>query len=274
MIQKEPDYRSGSTLAAPTAPAVSHVERATIRVMLPAFNEADVLPEMLDNLDLTLSQLNWPYEITVVDDGSTDATAELVRQAADTMPVHLISHPRNLGLAAAMRTGLSAVAGEAEAHDVIITMDSDNTHPIGLLPRMIDLLQEGYDVIVASRFRRQSRVMGVSPFRQFTAIVAGLMFNVLFPIRGVRDYTCGYRAYRADAIQRGFEHYGDKFISEQGFSCMVDLLLKLSRLNLICGEVPMILRYDKKVGESKMPVGNTIIATLRLAAKRRVGIID
>ena len=55
---------------------------------------------------------------------------------------------------------------------------------------------------------------------------------------------------------------------------MVDILLKLSRLNLICGEAPMILRYDNKVGGSKMPVGKTIFATLRLAAKRRMGVLD
>ena len=55
---------------------------------------------------------------------------------------------------------------------------------------------------------------------------------------------------------------------------MVDLLLKLGRLNLIFGEAPMILRYDQKDGLSKMPVGSTIFATLKLAARRRMGHVD
>jgi dolichol-phosphate mannosyltransferase len=245
-----------------------------IHVMLPAFNEADALPQMFDELDQTFRQHGWKYQVTVVDDGSTDDTAKLVRRASQSMPVSLISHSRNLGLAAAMRTGLSSVVRDANPRDIIVTMDSDNTHPIGLLPRMIEQVYAGHDVVVASRFCRQSRVMGVSLTRRMTAITAALLFNVIFPIRGIRDYTCGYRVYRAETIRNAFKSYGDKFVSEEGFSCMVDILLKLSRLNMIFGEVPMILRYDKKVGDSKMPVGKTISATLRLAARRRLGILD
>jgi len=258
----------------PFGTSVSSTKPAAIQVILPAYNEADALPQMLQELDRTFSQHRWHYHVTVVDDGSTDDTAEIVLEAAASLPVSLLPHTRNLGLAAAMRTGLAKVSSQAAPDDIIITMDSDNTHPIGLAPKMIEMVHEGFDVVVASRFRRHSRVVGVSRFRQLTAIVAGMMFNVLFPIRGVRDYTCGFRAYRAAAIQSGFETYGDTFISEEGFSCMVDILLKLSRLNLIFGEAPMILRYDRKVGDSKMPVGKTIFATLRLVAKRRMGILD
>ena len=249
-------------------------EGPTVRVLLPAYNEEDALPPMLDALRDTFDALKVPYQVTVVDDGSTDATAQIAAQAAATMPVSLKQHRTNQGLAAAMRSGLLHVLRDADAEDVIVTMDCDNTHPIGLIPRMIRGLQEGRDVIVASRFQPQSRVVGVTPFRQFTAWAAALLFRMLFPIRGVRDYTCGFRAYRATALQRAFDEYGDKFISEQGFACMVDILLKLARLQLICGEVPMVLRYDQKPGGSKMPVRRTIADSLRLACKRRVGILD
>jgi dolichol-phosphate mannosyltransferase len=62
--------------------------------------------------------------------------------------------------------------------------------------------------------------------------------------------------------------YKDKFISERGFSCMVDILLKLRRLDPICTEVPMILRYDLKKGKSKMDVWKTVRDTLELIVKR------
>ncbi|MEM7312272.1 MAG: glycosyltransferase family 2 protein [Planctomycetota bacterium] len=257
-----------------TAAKPLSLSTVTVRVMLPAYNEAVALPAMLNDIAATFEAMSMPYHVTVVDDGSSDDTAEVVLDAVDRMPVELVPHPRNLGLAAAMRTGLTHVAKSASDDDIIITLDSDNTQPVGLMPRMIQLIQEGHDVVIASRYQRGSRVLGVPAFRRFTAMVAGILFKCLFPIQGVRDYTCGYRAYRVRAIRQGLAEYGDRFITEEGFSCMVDLLLKLSRLNLIFGEVPMILRYDQKDGASKMPVGRTITQTLKLALRRRMGIFD
>jgi dolichol-phosphate mannosyltransferase len=75
---------------------------------------------------------------------------------------------------------------------------------------------------------------------------AGKLFRVCYPIHGVRDYTCGYRAYRAGFLRRAFEN--DKyFIDQPGFSCMIDILLKLDRLGAIMTEVPLVLRYDLKM---------------------------
>jgi dolichol-phosphate mannosyltransferase len=94
----------------------------------------------------------------------------------------------------------------------------------------------------------------------------------MFPIRGVRDYTCGFRAYRADALRRAIARYGDGLISETGFSCMADLLLKLRTLPLEMGEVPLELRYDRRGGGSKMRVLRTIRQTLGLLLRRRLGL--
>jgi dolichol-phosphate mannosyltransferase len=86
----------------------------------------------------------------------------------------------------------------------------------------------------------------------------------------VTDFTCGYRAYRAEALQQAYGAYGDTFVDQDGFQCMVDVLLKLRRLPLIFGEVPMILRYDLKRGSSKMRLTRTALKTLRLLWQRRV----
>jgi dolichol-phosphate mannosyltransferase len=85
----------------------------------------------------------------------------------------------------------------------------------------------------------------------------------------VRDYSCGYRAYRASLLREAFARWDQDFISEPGFSCMVDILLKLDKLGAICTEVPMILRYDRKPGKSKMNVRKTIWQTLSLLIRRR-----
>jgi dolichol-phosphate mannosyltransferase len=66
--------------------------------------------------------------------------------------------------------------------------------------------------------------------------------------------------------------YRDEFINEEGFQCMVDILLKLSRMKLRFCEVPLVLRYDRKAGQSKMKVTRTAAATLLLLLRRRIGL--
>lgn len=250
-----------------TAPHVTAV--STIRIVLPAYNEAESLPPLLDEIAATFQAEDIPYEVIVVDDGSHDDTAYVARQASFDMPLILVEHPENRGLAGALRTGLTTAADRSGRHDIIVTMDADNTHRAGLIPRMVAKIREGHDVVIASRYRSGARVIGVPPSRNFLSFGARCLFKLLFPIPGVREYTCAYRAYRASVIQSAIGTYGDEFISERGFSCMVDVLLKLRRHGLIMGEVPLILRYDQKSGSSKMHVTRTVVDTLKLIVRRR-----
>jgi exopolysaccharide biosynthesis WecB/TagA/CpsF family protein len=240
-------------------------------VVLPAYNEESSLPPLLNAINDALQTSDIPYGVIVVDDGSQDATAHVAREASRNMPVELIAHEKNQGLAAAMRTGLCAALERCGPDDVIVTMDSDNTHPPALIPHMLELLEEDRDVVIASRFQPGARVVGVPPLRQLYSVAARWLFQMLFPIRGVRDYTCGYRAYRAAALMDAFSWYGDSLISETGFSCMADLLLKLRRLPLAMGEVPLELRYDRRGSDSKMKVLRTIRQTMLLMLRRRLG---
>lgn len=250
-------------------------ERATIRLALPAYNEEESLEPLLHSLNSVLSQIKNPYEIIVVDDGSVDDTAAIASRLSYDLPVRLISHEVNQGLAGALRTGLKAAVESSSPGDLILTMDSDNTHPAGLIPRMLQSIQEGHDVVIGSRFQPGARVIGVPFDRVLLSIAAKFVFQILLPIRGVRDYTCGFRVYRAEVIAAAQRHYGENFVSEKGFSCMVDVLLKLRKLRIdggqiVMGEVPMILRYDRKGGASKMQVLKTIMQTLSLVFRRRL----
>jgi dolichol-phosphate mannosyltransferase len=249
--------------------------KPTIRVALPAFNEAESLEPLLESLHATLAAAGLPHEIVVVDDGSADDTAAIASRMSFAMPVRLVQHERNQGLAAALRTGLVDAVKHAAPGDIVVTMDSDNTHPAGLIPRMLQLVAEGHDVVIASRFQPGSRVIGVPFDRVLMSWGARLLFKLVLPIPGVRDYTCGFRAYRVEPLAAAINHYGDRFVSEQGFSCMVDVLLKLRKLRvngcpIVMGEAPMILRYDQKGGVSKMRVWRTVRQTLSLIARRRV----
>ena len=243
-----------------------------VYVVLPAYNEQHALAPLLDAVRQAMEPTRLPYTVIVVDDGSRDATALVASKASFDMPVELVEHDVNRGLAAALRSGLDAALDRCGPDDVIVTMDADNTHPPRLIPEMVARLQAGHDVVIASRFQPGARVHGLPRSRELFSLVARWMFQATFPIRGVRDYTCGYRAYRANALRQAIDTYGDQLITETGFACMADVLLKLRRLDLRMTEVPLELHYDRRGGDSKMPVLRTIRQTLLLVVRRRLGI--
>ncbi|TWT90237.1 Undecaprenyl-phosphate 4-deoxy-4-formamido-L-arabinose transferase [Pseudobythopirellula maris] len=251
--------------------AAAAAGRACVRVVLPAYNEEEALRPLLDGLHAVLIEARLEHEIVVVDDGSADSTALIASQASFDMPLRLVSHERNQGLAAALRTGFVEAVGRCAPGDIVVTLDADNTQPPGLIPRMVGMIREGHDVVIASRYQHGSRTIGVPFSRVLMSLGARALFQLVFPIRGVRDYTCGFRAYRAEALAEALRLYGDSFVSEQGFSCMADVLLKMRRLPLVMGEAPMILRYDQKGGASKMRVARTVMQTLSLMLRRRMG---
>lgn len=240
----------------------------TIHVVLPAYNEAEALKTLLPDLTSNLSEGWMKYHIYVVDDGSIDSTSSVVKGFSDGN-ITLLSHRRNQGLAEAINTGFRAALKESGDDDIIVSMDADSTHLPGLISRMVRLIKEGNDIVISSRFVQGARVRGVPFTRVILSVAASWLFRILFPIEGIKDYTCGYRAYRVGLLKHGLHFYGKTFIDQKGFSCMVDLLLKLSIFDPIVTEVPMILRYDLKPGKSKMNVGNTITETLVLMIKRR-----
>lgn len=245
--------------------------RRCVHVVLPAFNEAACIGRLLEHLHEDLNDANQPFTVTLVDDGSSDGTSEVAKAHATGMDLRIIRHERNRGLGATLRDGLVAAAAQAAPRDILITMDADDTHTPGLILRMTRMIHEGHDVVIASRYQPGSRTIGVPAYRRALSYFGSLLFRLVFPIRGVRDFTCGYRAYRAEVIQQALQQYGDSFLDQDGFQCMVDVLLKLRRMHLIFGEVPFILRYDIKEGASKMNVGRTIRRTLALMLQRRLG---
>jgi len=239
-----------------------------IFIILPAFNEEENIASLMESIDYAMKENALEYRIVLVNDGSFDKTEEVVKSLQNKFPVTLINHEKNEGLGETIKTGLAHSIQLAEEKDIIVTMDADNSHCPGLVVRMVRTIREGSDVVIGSRYLADSRVKGVKLNRIFLSKIANIFFKALFPIKGVRDYTSGYRAFKKEILNQAFSTYGDKFISESGFSCTVDILLKLRPLDCVMMEVPLILRYDTKKGQSKMDIRKTIGNTLKLIGKR------
>jgi dolichol-phosphate mannosyltransferase len=244
---------------------------ATVHLVLPAYNEEASLAALLQRVKSALEpRRDLAYHVVVVNDGSTDCTLEVARRHEGRMPLTVVDHGRNRGLGEAIRSGLLKAVELARPGDLIVTMDADNTHPPDLIPLMMKRIRAGHDLVVASRFVDGAQQVGLRAHRKLLSRGAGLLMKTLFPVPGVRDYSCGYRAYSAAVLSRAVTVYGDAFVEEQGFSCFVDILLKLRRLNVRACEVPLVLRYDFKEGASKMRIARTIRRYLRLMATNLV----
>ncbi len=238
-------------------------------VGLPAYNEEGSLPPLLESLRAAFREMDHECRVLVVDDGSSDGTVRVANEYAQTMPVRVVSHGTNQGLGAAMRTCLREACRDLSARDVLVTMDADNTHPPALIPAMLRKLDEGCDLVIASRYAPGGDEVGLALHRQVLSRGASTLLRMCFRPAGARDCSCGYRAYRVGLLEKAFRIYGDKLVESAGFVCMAELLVKLAMLGARIGEAPLVLRYDLKGGASKMKVGRTVREYLGLVRQRR-----
>ena len=211
-----------------------------ILLMLPAYNEEDTLPQLLKRIVKTFNNFNLNGEILVVNDGSKDKTLEIAQNFKSDYPIHIHDIQPNKGLSNAMREGFNKSLNLLSEDDVLIVMDADDSHNPGLIPLMLQKNAEGAEIVIASRYREGSRIKGLNSFRKFLSWGAGMLYRIFIRIKGVRDYTCGYRAYNPSLLNKALNDYKDKFIEEQGFAGMAEILLKLKKYKPVIIEVPFI----------------------------------
>lgn len=225
-----------------------------ILILLPAYNEAPSIGALLSKIKTIMERHGFDYRVLIVNDGSRDGMLSIVQAYANQMPVEVISHHINRGLWETVRDGFEWAAEHCKPDDIIIRMDADNTHEPKYIPAMISKINEGYDVVIASRFQPGGGAEGLDPYRTLVSRCANLLMKLVFPIKGVKEYSCGYRAYRAEIVQEAIRIFGNSFIDLKGvgFTCTLEKLIKFRMLGARFAEVPFVLRYDQKLSQSKM----------------------
>ncbi|MCK4265566.1 glycosyltransferase family 2 protein [Candidatus Babeliales bacterium] len=240
-----------------------------IYLILPIYNEEKSIRSLLEKIDSIMKKNDLSYKILAVNDGSSDATRMILEGYSEKISLNIINHKYNRGLGETVRDGFEWIAEVSKPDDIIVRMDADDTHEPKYIPKMIEKINNGFDIAIASRFQKGGGQKGVSLYRSIMSIGANILMKIFFPIKGVRDYTCGFRAYRAEAIKNALYVFGNDFVELKGlgFTTTLEKLIKLKRLGAKIVEVPFELKYDQKLSQSRINSKITILGYLILILK-------
>ena len=240
--------------------------------VIPAYNEAENIPELFRRLRPVATELG--ARVVFVDDGSDDATVELIHAHAAGVDCEIVRNGRNGGVGRALNSGIRRVLELADDDDAIVTLEADNTSDLGDLPRMLALLDEGYDVVLASVYAPGGKLIGVSRFRLVASRAVSDTFRVVGGLRQIRTLSSLYRVYRAGVLRRAATTYGWLLVREPGFAASVELLLKLYHADAKVAEVPTVNDWTRRRGHSKLRLWPTVIAYFRVSPAHLAGRIQ
>jgi dolichyl-phosphate beta-glucosyltransferase len=201
-----------------------------LSVVIPAFNEAGRLPRTLERVTTFLRGWGRSYEVLVVDDGSTDDTAQKARAAEATV----LRDEGNRGKGHAVRRGMLAARGQRR-----LMTDADLSTPIEELPRFLETMDAGYDVVIGSRALPGSTIeVHQSRYRENMGRVYNLFVRGL-ALPGLRDTQCGFKLWSAGAAR-------DAFAAARldGFSFDVETLYVARKRGYRIAEIPVVWRND------------------------------
>jgi glycosyltransferase involved in cell wall biosynthesis len=220
--------------------------RPKYSIVIPAYNESARLPATLASVVGCIRARGWQAEVLVVNDGSTDATAEVVRVFAQSAPeVRLIENPGNRGKGYSVRAGMLEARGE-----IVLFTDSDLSAPIEEAERLFNAIQGGADIAIGSRWLESGRQTQRQPlYRQFF----GRCFNaVTRAVMGLRfaDTQCGFKAFTRAAAQTVFQL---QTIERWGFDPEI-LFIALKRGYHVV-EVPVSWHHDARTRMSYLKDG-------------------
>ena len=229
-------------------------------IVLPTYNERENIAALLT----AVREVSSEIEVLVVDDNSPDGTAELAREIGQRLgAVTVLDRAAKQGLGSAYRAGFVKVLDEG--CDVVISMDADMSHDPAVIPRMLELIDDGADAVVGSRYVTGGGTTDWPVRRQLLSRWGNAYTRLILGLP-TRDCTSGFRAYRASALAA----IEPDSTGAEGYAFLTELVRRLTRQGYAIAETPIIFR-DRTLGKSKMS-GPIIVESMLLVT--RWGIAD
>ena len=216
----------------------------SISIVIPVFNEEENLKLLQERLTVSLSKLGLDYEVIYVDDGSTDASFDLLQNAAeDDNSVKVVQLSRNFGQTAAIAAGVDHAQGK-----MVVLMDADLQNDPADIPAVLSKLQEGYDLVSGWRINRKDPWLT----RRLPSRIANALISWVTGVP-LHDYGCTLKAYRQE-IFSGFRLYGEMHRFLPAYAAQVGARI---------AEVP-VTHHPRRYGKSKYNLKRTIKVVLDL----------
>jgi glycosyltransferase involved in cell wall biosynthesis len=223
-----------------------------LSLVIPLYNEEESLPELEAWIKKVVDKEGYQYEIIFVDDGSKDASWEVVQKLSAANPnIHGIKFRRNYGKSAALHVGFEAAKG-----DVVITMDADLQDSPDEIPELVRMIREdGFDLVSGWKKKRHDPISKTLPSKFYNAVVRMVSGITL------HDFNCGLKAYK-NTVVKSIEVYGD-------MHRFIPLLAKWAGYKEIGEKV--VEHRARKYGYSKFGMGRLITGFLDLLSVVFVG---
>lgn len=234
-------------------------------ILIPAYNEAENLPRTLDLLAAALRKESIPFELLVVNDNSTDATPDVLESLAASYPeLHVVTNTPPGGLGRAVRCGLKHFRG-----DVVAVVMADSSDSPGDVIACYRKIEEGYDCVFGSRFRKGSKVSQYPPVKLFFNRIVNSAMRILFLTR-FNDLTNAFKVYRRHVIESISPLHAAHFniTIEMSLSCLI------RRFKIV--EIP-ISWSGRTWGQSNLrlrEMGRRYLCTLLMIWFERILILD
>lgn len=220
-------------------------------IFLPSYNEWKNLPRTIEEIKKYLNKSE--YKIVIIDDGSTDGTFDNCKKFFPD--VDIIKHKKNLGIGGVFRSIISYIIEKIDDNSNLIIMEADGTSSPFLIPEMIKKLNNGWGVVIASRYKKGGCYKNFPLKRLILSKGANTLFRFIFPHLKVKDFTIFFRGYRTFYIKKTYRKYRDNFITSEGFCANIEFLIKLIKADgFKISEIPFIYDYRIKKGKSKLKI--------------------
>lgn len=211
------------------------MEKPYLSVIIPAYNESKRLSPTLVDMDKKLSQVDFSYEILIVNDGSKDSTAEMAERLTHIVKnLRLIDNKENHGKGWVVRQGMLEAKGE-----IRLFTDADNSTSIDQFSKMIPYFKQGYQVVIGSRDVEGAQLIPAQPwYKSLAGDMGNLVIQILL-LWGMWDTQCGFKAFTAEAAEKIFH-----LAKIDRWSFDVEILSLAKKLNYKIKEIPVVWVND------------------------------